>query len=228
MEHDTCIIACETLKQELEAVMKNRGCAYPVVWIDAGKHAWPDKLRVSVQEAIDRISPPGQTILLLFGFCGNAMVGIEARNHRLVLPRAADCIPLFIGSREERESYGTGAYFFTEGYINSGGSIVSDTSRVYRRYGEKRGLSILKKMVGHYKEFAVIDTGTFNVPEVKAKVEDFAKLVDIPVRVIPGSLRFIGALLEDSRRDERFLTVKPGGKITFEDSLSAGKAQDAG
>jgi hypothetical protein len=224
MEHDTCIVACETLKQELQAVMKRRGCDYPVVWIDAGKHAWPDKLRVAIQEAIDGISPSYKTLLLLFGFCGNALVDIKARQHRLVLPRAADCIPLFIGSRKEREAYGSGMYFFTEGYLNSGGSIASDTDRVYRRYGEKRGLSILKKMVGHYKNFAVIDTGTFNVAEVKDKVQDFARLLDIPVNVIPGNLRIIDALLAGGWQDDEFLSVAPGGSITFEDSLGAGTA----
>ncbi|MDR2738550.1 MAG: DUF1638 domain-containing protein [Treponema sp.] len=227
MEPDTCIVSCETLKQELEAVMKRRHCEYPVIWIDSGKHAWPDKLRIAVQEAIDGVSPSYKTVLLLFGFCGNALVGIEARNSRLVLPKAADCIPLFIGSREEREAYGTGTYFFTGGYLNSGGSIASDTNRVFQRYGEKRGLSILKKMIGHYRDFAVIDTGTFNVPEVKATVERFAQLVEIPVKVIPGNLRFIDALLADAWPEDSFLTVKPGEKITFEDSLNAGRAQDA-
>jgi hypothetical protein len=219
MEADTCIVACETIKAELGAVMEKRGCRYPVVWIDSGKHAWPDKLRPSIQKAIDGVPPSCETILLLFGFCGNALVNIEARGHRLVLPRAADCIPLFIGSREEREAYGTNIYFFTEGYLNSGGSIASDITPVYRRYGEKRGLSILRKMLEHYRNFAVIDTGTFNVAEVRARVEDFAKLVDIPVKLIPGNLRFIEALLSGPWPDEAFLTVSPGGKIAFEESL---------
>jgi hypothetical protein len=226
-EHTICIVACETLKQELLAVMEKRGCDYPVIWVDAGKHTWPDKLRVSVQEAIDGISPSCETILLLFGFCGNAMVGIEARNHKLVMPKAADCIPLFIGSREERETYGTRTYFFTEGYLNSGGSMVSDASRIYERYGEEDGLYILKKMLGHYQDFAVVNTGVFDIDAVKARVDDFAKPLEIPVKLIPGSLRFIDALLAGAWRDDAFLALEPGGKITFEDSLGAGKSQNA-
>jgi hypothetical protein len=227
-EHKTCIVACETLKQELLGVMERRSCDYPVIWVDAGKHAWPDKLRVSIQEAIDAVPLSYTTVLLLFGFCGNAAVGVEARNHTLVMPMAADCIPLFIGSRQEREAYGTRTYFFTEGYLNSGGSAVTDSSRIYQRYGEEEGLYILKKMLGHYENFSVIDTGVFNVDAVKAKVEDFAKPLGIPVRRIPGSLRLIDALVSGEWQGGAFLTVKPGGKITFEDSLSAGKSQDTG
>jgi hypothetical protein len=225
-EHNTCIVACETLKQELLAVLERRIRDYPVTWIDAGKHTWPAKLHVSVQEAIDDIPPSYETVLLLFGFCGNALVDIEARNHRLVMPRAADCIPLFIGSREERETYGTRTYFFTEGYLNSGGSAVSDASRIYGRYGEEDGLFIMKKMLGHYQDFAVVNTGVFDVDAVKARVEDFAKPLEIPVKLIPGSLRIIDALVAGDWPDDEFLVLESGGKITFEDSLAAGKSQN--
>jgi hypothetical protein len=192
-----------------------------VVWVNAGKHARPDKLRALIQQAVDGLPPSCRTVLLLFGFCGNALVGVEAGRRRLVLPRAADCITIFTGSRKEREAYGSGTYFFTEGYLDSGGSIVSDTDRVYRLYGEKRGLSILKRMLGHYKDFAVINTGVFNVAEVKARVKDFAKLPGIPVRVIPGNLRLIDMLLAGEWGNDEFLTVAPGGSVTFEDTLSA-------
>jgi hypothetical protein len=218
---DTCIVACETLKPELESVMKTRNCDYPVFWIDAGKHAWSDKLHTLVQEAIDGISPSFKTILLLFGFCGNAMMDIEARNHHLVLPQVADCIPLFIGSTKERESYGTSTYFFTEGYLNSGGSIASDIPRLYQRYGEEQTHFILQEMLGHYRALAVIDTGTFDVAKVSVQLEGLTKHLDIPVKVIPGNLRMISALLAGSWQDEPFLQVQPGGKITFEDSLAS-------
>jgi hypothetical protein len=224
MKDGVYIVACETLKQELELVMRNRNCSWPVIWIDSARHAWPEKLRAAIQEAIMSL-PPSCTVLLLFGFCGNAVVGIEAGTHTLILPRVADCIPLFIGSREEREAYGTDTYFFTEGYINSGGSVASDSSKVIERYGEKRGLSILKKMLGHYRSFAVIDTGTFNVNTVRARVEHFANQIEIPVRVIPGNLRIIETLLSGNWQAGDFLTVSSGTVISFEDSLSAGKAQ---
>jgi hypothetical protein len=222
MKDDTCLIACGTLKQELNLIMEKRNRKYPVVWIDSGKHASPDKLRTSVQNAIDGIPRSCKTILLLFGFCGNAMVGIESGDHTLVLPRAADCIPLFTGSLTQREK---SSYFFTEGYINSGGSVATDTSKVFERYGEKRGLFILKKMLGHYKNFSIIDTGAYNVEEARGTVDAFAKLVEIPVSVIPGSLGYIDALLAGGWQEDSFLLVPPGKSISFEDSLSAGKAQ---
>ena len=221
---ETCVVACETLRQELELVMRNRDRFLPVHWIDSGRHVWPDKLRIAIQETLDRLESESR-VLLLFGFCGNALVGIRAQTHTLIIPRVADCIPLFIGSREERDSYGTDTYFFTEGYINSGGSIASDSSRAIQRYGERRSLSILKKMLCHYRQFAVVDTGAYCVENVLDRVEQFAKQVDIPVTVIPGNLVLIDTLLSCDWPDDVFLTVPPGGSVSFEDSLSAGKAQ---
>ena len=219
-----CIVACESLKPELDLVMKNLNCTLPVHWIEAGNHSWPDKLRVVLQETLDAL-PPNQLVLLVFGFCGNALVGIKSGSHTLVLPKVADCIPLFIGSLKERESYGTDVYFFTEGYLNSGRSIASDTSQAIQRYGEKRGLSILKKMLCHYRNFSIIDTKAFNVEAAKERVEKFANMVEIPVEVIPGNLRLFDALLSGEHSADEFLTVPSGSSISFEDSLSAGKAQ---
>ena len=227
MENNICIVACETLKEELNLVMKNRNSDLPVFWVDSGKHAWPDKLRISVQETLDGLPAQYKTVLLLFGFCGNAMVGIRSGSRTLILPKAADCIPLFIGSLKERDTYGTDIYFFTGGYINSGGSIASDTSKVYERYGEKRGLYILKKMLGHYRSFAVIDTGAFDVADVQSRVEKFAKPLDIPVKTIPGSLRFINALVSGDWNKDEFLILEPGKTINLDDSLNLGKVQGA-
>jgi hypothetical protein len=226
--NNTYIIACETLKGELTKSMEEEDCKWPVLWIDSGKHAWPDKLRSAVQEAVDGISRDNSTILLMFGFCGNAMVGVKSGAHTLVLPRAADCIPLFLGSRRRREECGGDSYFFTGGYIDSGSSIAEDTGKVFERYGEKRGLSILRRLLKNYRNFMIIDTGVFDVEKVREKVERFAGLVDIPVSVIPGDLRLIRALAAGNWNADEFLIVPPDKVITLEDSMGAGKPQGAG
>jgi hypothetical protein len=143
------------------------------------------------------------------------------------MPKAADCIPLFIGSLAEREAYGVRTYFFTEGYLNSGGNIISEADHIHNRYGEKTALRILKKMLGHYEDFAVVDTGVFDVEALRSRLDDFAKPLEIPVKLIPGSLKLIDALLAGDWQDEEFLILEPGGRIRFEDSLEAGKSQSA-
>jgi len=220
----TCIIACKALKDELDLVMKELNCALPVVWIDSGAHARPENLRVLIQEAIDAQGEEITTVLLLFGFCGNAMVGITPGKRTLILPKVADCIPLYIGSRAERDAYGTRTYFFTKGYLDTCTSILTESERVLEKYGEEDGLDIMQMMIGHYREFDVIDTGAFHVGEVADKVKNFAAQFNIPVKVIQGKLSLIKALVSRQWPEKNFLRVPPGGAVTFEDSLEAGES----
>jgi hypothetical protein len=223
MNTETYIVACETLKPELTWVMNARQCEYPIAWVESGKHVWPDKLRGYIQERIDAIPSSYKRILLVFGFCGNSMVGIKARTQTLVLPRVADCIPLFLGSQAVRGSYGVNTYFFTEGYLHSETSFITEFDACLKKYGKKRGTSLIKQMLEHYKTVAVIDTGTYNVPAVAAEVRPFAEALDLSVSIIPGNLRLFDALLAGEWNQDEFLVVPPGDTITLNDSLSVGE-----
>jgi hypothetical protein len=218
------IVACKTLAPEIELVMQRRGIDMPITFVESGKHVWPDKLRNCIQESIDSV-PAGRTILLVFGFCGNSMVGVQSRSHTLVMPRVADCIPIFLGSRKTREEYGIHTYFYTKGYLESEANIVSDYGRVLEKYGQKRSLRVIRAMMEHYKNIAIVDTGAFDTGELKEKVASVADLIDIPVSVVPGNLRLIDALLKGDWMDDEFIIIPGGSEVSFEMSLNLGSSQ---
>jgi hypothetical protein len=218
------IVACRTLAPELELVMRRRSVDMPVSYVESGKHVWPDKLRDCIQESVDSV-PAERTILLVFGFCGNSMVGIKSRSHTLVMPRAADCIPLFLGSRKTREEYGIYTYFYTKGYLESEANIVKDYERILEKYGEKRSLRVVREMMKHYKNIAVVDTGAFNPGELAEEVAPVAELIAIPVTVVPGNLRLIDALLTGDWRDDEFLIIPKDSEVSFEMSCNLGPSQ---
>ena len=215
------IVACKTLAPEIELVMRWRGVDMPVTFVESGKHLWPDKLRDCIQESIDSV-PAGKTILLVFGFCGNSMVGVKSRSHILVMPRAADCIPLFLGSRKTREEYGIYTYFFTKGYLESESNIVRDYETVMKKYGEKRSLRVMREMMKHYKSIAIVDTGAFDPGELTEKVAPLAEIIDLPVSIVPGNLRIIDALLTGEWGEDEFLIIPGGSEISLEESLNLG------
>jgi hypothetical protein len=219
------IVACRTLAPELELVMGRRGLATPIAFVESGRHAWTDTLRKCIQESVDSV-PAGKTVLLAFGFCGNSMVGVQSRSHTLVLPRVADCIPLFLGSREIRDAYGIYTYFYTKGYLESESNIVADYERVLKKYGERRGLRVVGEMLRRYENFAIIDTGAFDPAEVTAKLAPLAERIHIPVSVAPGNLRIIDALLMGDWEDDEFLVIPEDSEITFEMSLNLGSSLD--
>ncbi len=224
MQENTIILACSTLRQELELVMDRLLCSYPVEWVDSGLHVWPDSLRINIQKKLDELDPKYTTVLMLFGFCGNSMVGINSNDRTIILPLAADCIPIFLGSQEERDRAGMDTYFFTAGYLNFETTMVSEFKRAITKYGQKRGSSIMRALMAHYKRLAVVDTGAFEVQAVVDGVKELSDELEIPTVVLQGNLRIIENLLLGNWQEEDFLIVRPGGSIKLEDSLSVGKS----
>jgi hypothetical protein len=221
------IVACGTLAPEIKLVMERRGLDLPLTLVDSGKHVWPDKLRDCIQESLDSV-PEGKTALLVFGFCGNSVVGIQSGSHTLVMPRVADCIPLFLGSRKIREDYGNYTYFFTRGYLELELNILRDYERILKKYGEKRSLRVMEAMMKHYRNIAVVDTGAFNPEEVKEAVAPLGKLMDIPVSVVPGNLRIIDALLSGDWGEDEFLVIPEQSEVSMEWSLDLSRSQNSG
>jgi hypothetical protein len=219
------IVACETLKDELELIMRRNGCNYPVVWVESGLHAWPEKLKARIVELVAGLDAGHKTVLLLFGFCGTSLVGLEAGNRTLVMPFVSDCIPIFLGSNERRCEFGIDTYFFTKGYLRGEKNVVNEFGHYAKRYGPQRALRILKKLLEHYRRFAVVDTGAFEVEPVTEDIRKVAEILELPVVQADGNLSLIEDLLKGDWTPERFLVVPPNGGITFEDSVKAGKSQ---
>ena len=86
---------------------------------DISQHVRPKLLKSALQAAIDRADGNYDVILLGYGLCSNAAVGLVAQRSQLVIPKIHDCIGIFLGSHAaykaemEREP----AFFLTQGYI---------------------------------------------------------------------------------------------------------------
>ncbi|MDR3224992.1 MAG: DUF1638 domain-containing protein [Clostridiales Family XIII bacterium] len=215
-----CILACETLRPEIELVLEDAGLALPVYWIDSGQHDFTDRLREAIQGALVEIPEAYGTVLLVFGFCGNAMVGVTSGARRLVMPKAADCIPIFLGSQEVRNEYGTKRYFFTEGYFEAESNTAKGYQDLVAKYGEDNARMVMREMLKHYENLSVVDTGAFDVSYVEDGLAELSEVTGVPVDVIPGNLRLIRMLITGDWPSEEFFIFEPGSKVTLEDSLS--------
>ncbi|HSW43038.1 MAG TPA: DUF1638 domain-containing protein, partial [Patescibacteria group bacterium] len=73
-----------------------------------GLHDDPPNLRALLQAEIDAAGTPYDAIVLAYGLCGAATAGLRAASIPLVVPRAHDCITLFLGSRDRYTAEFTG------------------------------------------------------------------------------------------------------------------------
>ena len=88
-------LTCEALARPVYAAAAASPHTVSVRLLKQGLHNRPKGLRKTLQEEIEAI-PAGEcdAVLLAYGMCGTATVGLAARHVPLVLPRAHDCITL--------------------------------------------------------------------------------------------------------------------------------------
>ena len=125
------IIACRVLNRELSYYASQSPHIVDITWLPQGLHDTPAKLRMKVSETIDSLYEQWEkrelkhmpdVIVLGYGLCSNGVVGIQARDIPLVVPRTDDCIALFLGSQERYlrlfEEY-NGTYWLNNGWIET-------------------------------------------------------------------------------------------------------------
>ena len=77
MDHSrTLVMACATVIEEMLPLMP-AGMQHQV--FDFGLHVNPDKLRRTLQEAIDAVSGQYETIILGYGMCSQAIIGHQGQ-----------------------------------------------------------------------------------------------------------------------------------------------------
>ncbi len=225
MNASTALVACDVFQNEIAALLSAPGAIAParVEWLEMGLHDHADRMRTSIQEAVDRLEadPAVTTVLLAYGLCGNGVVGIRTRRCRLVLPRAHDCISILFGDRPAYERYlseNPGAYFYSPGWIR--GRRVPGPDReaqVLAHYQQRYpdDPDVVEDMVAadretyaHHGCAAYIDvTGDRNA-------EDYcracAKHLAWRFERIQGDDRWLRTLLSGLWAKEHFVVLEPG------------------
>jgi hypothetical protein len=212
----TKIIACATVMEEMLPFMP-AGMAYEV--LDFGLHLSPGNLKSKLQEAIDASCVHFNTILLGYGLCSMALVGLKANNCTLVTPRVDDCIAIFLGSHRaysEQARNEPGTYYLTKGWIEVADTPFDEYERMVAQYGQERADRIMKIMLKHYTRLVYIDTGHGDKGPYVDYAHKTADQFNLRFEEIPGSNALILKMLAGPW-DEEMLVVEPGKTITYMD-----------
>lgn len=213
---NTVIVACRTIAEELNAVVNEIDCKHPILWIESSLHIDPDSLRKRMQEELDHISNV-DVVILAFGYCGNAILGLKASNYKIIFPKVDDCITMLLGSCEKRKEISgeMGTYFLTKGWLEYEKNIWVEYQDTVKRYGKVKTDKIYKIMLKHYKRLGVIETNAFDMEDFLKKTEQVAKDLNLSQEIIPGTLSYIKKLL-NGPWDEDFVIINANETITLE------------
>jgi hypothetical protein len=169
-----------------------------------------------LQERIDA-SPDCDVLLLGYGLCSLAVVGLRAGAATLVIPRADDCITLFLGSRDayrEQARREPGTYYLTKGWIEVGDSPFQEYGRLIDKYGEDKALRIMRATLKHYTRLCFINTGSGDFGPYHAFARQSAEQFGLRFETVEGSPALVQKLIHGPW-DGDFVVVPPGETVTY-------------
>ena len=128
------------------------------VFLDYGLHTFPKQLKQVVQEQIDAVEQPSM-IVLGYGLCGNGLDEIQAGKHILVIPKADDCVAIFMGSRQrylDQFNKNPGTYYLTKGWFEVGSDPLSEYDKLVEKYGAETADYLMNTQFQHYKRLVFV------------------------------------------------------------------------
>ena len=235
------LIARKALFRELSYLAALSGNSIDVTWMRQAYHNHPERLNEWLQREIDLVesgedphtilldggerqegvSGDFDAILLGYGLCSNATTGLTARRHRLVIPRAHDCITLFLGSKARyadlfREM--PGCFWYTASWIENTSMPGRESyDRQAKRYEEagydEDTIEYLLAETGglsNYKSAAYIAMPFLENGQYARVTRDAADFFGWQYHEIEGSMALMRRFLSGDWNGDDFLVLEPG------------------
>ena len=221
-----------------------------VTMLRLGLHRSPADLQMRLQQEIDASSGQGYDVIaMVYGLCGKATNGITARDIPIVVPRAHDCITLFLGGRaryNEQHEKAPGTYWYSLDYIERGSldgtltalgatgvdttwNIEDEYDRYVAKYG-KDNADYLMEVMGawrsHYNRAAFIDMGVGENENVENKAREEATRRGWTFERVAGDMVLVRQLLNGQWSDD-FLVLKPGQRLGMSYDENVIRAEEA-
>jgi len=193
--------------------------------LDFGLHLRPENLRQTLQEIIDA-GPDFRTIILGYGLCSMAVVGLTANRCRLIIPRVDDCIALFLGSQtaySEQSRHEPGTYYLTKGWIEVSDTLLGEYEQLSSQYGQERARYIMQVMLKHYRRLAYIHTGHSHAERYRVYAQQTAAHFDLRYEEIQGNDALVRKMIYGPW-DEDFVIVPEGQTVNYTDFVRSDAA----
>ena len=210
------VIACETVIEEMLPFLPEN---VPHEVLDFGLHIKPAELKKVLQEKIDEASQHADVLLLGYGLCSMAVVGLKATTATLVIPRTDDCIAIFLGScsaYKEQSKKEPGTYYLTKGWIEAGDTPFEEHKLLVEKFGKEKAERIPHLMLKNYKRLAFINTGVYENERYQEYARKTADKFQLRFEEIDGSSALVKKMVFGPW-DGEFVVVAPGQIVEYKE-----------
>ncbi|MGI5849563.1 MAG: DUF1638 domain-containing protein [Christensenellales bacterium] len=230
------VLACKALFREISQIAAQIDTVLDVTYLRQELHDTPDILRKTLQNEIDlidneadmhtnrlRFGKDFDAILLGYGLCSNGIAGLSSKKYPLVVPRADDCIALFLGSYQKYKEFfdmHPGTYWYNASWIeNAYTPSEANQNALIKEYTEKYGydnaMYILEteSTVKNYNMAAYIEWKELNFPSYEQYTKQAAKYYGWQYEKVKGDSGWLKDFLTGNH-DQRFVVAMPGKQLT--------------
>ena len=228
-------LSCQSLTHMVRRCAAQSTHQIEVTFLEIGLHNDPATLGELLQAQIDATRAADyDAIVLAYGLCGQATAGLKAGAVPLVMPRAHDCITLFLGSRtryQDQIEQHPGTYWYVQdfaadqaeagGKVAIGSAVEESAEALYESYVAKYGqdnadylMSVMGGWHKHYKRgvYIALEPSKEHLSEAQTAAE-VARYGWAFERML-GDTGLICRLLH-AEWDDDFLVVQPGEMIAM-------------
>jgi hypothetical protein len=226
-------LTCGALARSIYAATATAPHTVSVRLFAQGLHNIPRNLRNVLQAEIDGIQPGEcDAILLAYGICGTSTVGLVARHTPLVMPRAHDCITLYLGSRQRYQAEfdaHPGTYWYSLDYLERsdpgsaaglGAANPGIMESLYEEYVQKYGqdnadylMEVMGEWGKHYDHAVFLDMGLGDGQPFEQIAREQAARRGWLFERKEGSQRLVTMLVNGQWPQDEFLVVPPGHRL---------------
>ena len=227
------LLACEIFCREVCQLVADSEHTVDVEFLPKGLHdLGAERMVARLQERIDAV-PEGvhEAIVLGYALCNNGIVGLQPRHCQLIIPRAHDCITLFMGDRQRYADYhkaNPGAYYRTTGWYEREDSSTAGEDTVQQKlglafnyqelvekFGEGNAKYIMETMgdfTANYDRVAYIHMGLPCEGPYRQRAQEEAEEKGWVYDEVEGTMDLLRKMVEGPWDDD-FLVVQPGQSL---------------
>lgn len=229
------IFSCRVFTRELSYFIAKSKNVVDVTYLPQGLHEAPQLLKAELNAAIEKFHDQVESwqrrrkpdyLALGFGLCSDSIVGVQAIDIPIVVPRVDDCIGVYLGSEQRYlecfEKY-KGTYWAFPSWVESTPSTDDDYLDIMRaKYMERHDdedmvdalMELEEGMTSNYQNVGYITSPLAVDPEGSLEhARHYAERNGWNLIELEGDLSFMQQLVDGPWDEDKFLIVPPGHKI---------------